>query len=316
MEKQVIEKELIIIGGGPAGLTAATYGARAKLDLLLLENQILGGQVRNSYTIENYPGFKKISGVELADMMQEQAEGVGATIDEFDEIESVDFSTNPKIVETGDYIYKTKTVIIATGASPKNLPIPSEEKFKGKGIHYCAVCDGAMYQDKIIMVVGGGNSALEEAVFLTKFAKKVIMVRRFDYFRGERANVDEVMNNPKIEVMFNYDLVDVDGSDFVEKAKIKNTLTNEIEEIQIDAVFGFIGTEPKTELFKDYINTNNSGYITTGEDMKTNVEGVYAAGDVREKHFRQITTAVADGTIAVLEAEKYIVEDKKSRGVK
>ncbi|ATD53905.1 thioredoxin-disulfide reductase [Clostridium chauvoei] len=311
MDKEIKFKELIIIGGGPAGLTSAIYATRAKIDMLLLEDKILGGQVRNSYTIENYPGFKKISGTELSDLMQQQAEELGAEIDEFDVIEKVDFSEDEKIIETGDYIYKTKAVIIATGASPKKLPISNESKFAGKGIHYCAVCDGAMYQDKIVAVVGGGNSALEEAIFLTKFAKKVIMIRRHNYFNGEKAIIDEVENNPKIEIMYNYDLVDAYGEDFLQKVKIKNTKNKETKELDIDAIFGFIGTEPKTDMFKEYIKTTSNGYIITDENMKTNVSGVYAAGDVRDKQFRQITTAVADGTIAALSTEKYIVEKRK-----
>ena len=311
MSKEIKNIELMIIGGGPAGLTSAIYASRAKLEMMLLENQILGGQVRNSYTIENYPGFKKITGPELADLMQQQAEELGATIDEFDSIETVDFSGNEKIIETEEYIYKAKAVIVATGASPKKLPIPSENEFAGKGIHYCAVCDGAMYEGKVIAVVGGGNSALEEAIFLTKFASKVIMIRRHDYFNGEKANIDEVMNNPKIEVMFNEDIVDVKGAAFVEKAIIKNSKTNEEKEIEVDAVFGFVGTVPMTDMFKEYLNITSSGYIITNENMQTNVDGVYAAGDVREKQFRQITTAVADGTIAALSAEKYIVEQRR-----
>lgn len=312
MSKEFINKDLIIIGGGPAGLTAAIYGSRAKLDLLLLENQILGGQVRNSNTIENYPGFKKVNGTELADIMQQQAEELGATIDEFDNIEKVDFSGIDKIIETGSYVYKAKTVIIASGATPKKLPVPNEEKFSGKGVHYCAVCDGAMYDDKIIAVVGGGNSALEEALFLTKFAKKVIMIRRHDYFNGEKSTIEEVMNHPKIEVLFSEDLVNVEGNNFVEKAIIRNTKNNTEREIDIDAIFGYIGTEPKTELFKEYLTFEN-GYIITDENMNTNIKGVYAAGDVRKKMYRQITTAVADGTIAALEAEKYIVNEGKTK---
>ena len=311
MSKEKKQKELIIIGGGPAGLTAAIYGARAKLNMLLLEDQILGGQVRNSYTIENYPGFKTVTGSELADLMQQQAEELGAEIDEFDIVEKVDFSGDKKIIETSNYIYETDTVIISTGATSKKLPIPNEEKFSGKGIHYCAVCDGAMYEGKVIAVVGGGNSALEEAIFLTRFAKKVYMIRRYDYFKGEKSTIDEVMNHPKIEVLFNEDLVNVEGKDFVEKAIIKNTKDNSEKELELDAIFGYIGTEPKTTLFKDYLNLNH-GYIVTDENMRTNIEGIYAAGDVREKEFRQITTAVADGTIAALQAEKYIVEKNKN----
>ena len=312
MSKEVKHKELIIIGGGPAGLTAAIYASRAKLDMLLIEDQILGGQVRNSYTIENYPGFKKVSGAELADLMQQQAEELGAEIDEFDMIEKVDFSNDEKIIETNSYIYKTDAVIIATGATPRKLPIPNEEKFSGKGIHYCAVCDGAMYEGKVVGVVGGGNSALEEALFLTKFASKVYMIRRYDYFKGEKATIEEVMNHPKIEVLFNEDLVDVDGEDFMEKAIIKNTIDGSEKVMNMDAIFGFIGTEPKTEHFKEFIELTAGGYVKTDELMRTKVHGVFAAGDVREKEYRQITTAVADGTIAALQAEKVIVENKKS----
>lgn len=311
MSKDVKKLDLIIIGGGPAGFTSAIYAARANLDMLLLEDKILGGQVRNSYTIENYPGFKKVSGSELADLMQQQAEELGATIDEFDAIERVDFSGDELIIETGDYIYKPEAVIIATGASPKKLPIPNEGEFSGRGVHYCAVCDGAMYQDKVVGVVGGGNAALEEALFLSKFASKVYIIRRYDYFRGEKATLEDVENNPKIEILYNEDLVNVEGNNFVEKAIIRNTKDNTEREIELEAVFGYIGTEPKTELFRDYINLSKGGYIITDENMKTNIKGVFAAGDVREKEFRQITTAVADGTIAALAVERFIMEKRR-----
>lgn len=308
MEKKIKELDLMIIGAGPAGLTSAIYAARAKLNTLLLENEIVGGQVRSSYTIENYPGFKTVEGGALADLMQEQAQELGADIDEFDLVEKVYLSDDDKEVTTGSYIYKPKALIISTGATPRKLPIPNEAKFSGKGVHYCAVCDGAVYEDKVIAVVGGGNSALEEALFLTRFASKVIMIRRYDYFKGEKTTLEEVLNHPKIEVMYNWDLVDVYGKDFVESAKIVNTKTGDTKDIALDAVFGYIGTEPKTSLFKDYINLTTQGYIPTDENMQTNIKGVYAAGDVREKLYRQITTAVADGTIAALAAEKYIVE--------
>ena len=311
MEKQIKNLDLMIIGGGPAGLTAGIYAGRAKLNTLLLENNILGGQVRNSYTIENYPGFESISGIELADKFQKQAEESGIVIDEFDSIQSLDLSDNEKIVETDDFIYKPLAVIIATGASPKKLPVKGENEFSGRGMHYCAVCDGAMYDGKKIAVVGGGNSALEEALFLTKFAEKVYLIRRYDYFKGEQLLIDKVFNHPKIEVLLNKDLVELRGENFLESVIIKDSKTDELEEMKMDAVFGYIGTEPKTDIIKDYINLNNQGYIVTDENMQTNIKGVYAAGDVREKVFRQITTAVSDGTIALLNAEKYIVERKK-----
>lgn len=310
MSKEIKDIDLVILGGGPAGLTAAIYASRAKLDMILLENSILGGQVRNSYSIENYPGFKYIEGSKLADLMQEQAESLGAVIDEFDPVENVTLDGEYKLVETESYIYRTKALIIATGASPRKLPIPNEGKFSGKGVHYCAVCDGAMYDGKVVGVVGGGNSALEEAIFLTRFATKVYLIRRYDYFKGEKSLLDEVNKNEKIEILYNEDLINVEGTDFVEKAIIKNTLNGEEKSIDIDAVFGYIGTEPKTDMFSDYIELTKNGYIITDENMNTNIPGIYAAGDVREKLYRQITTAVADGTISALEAEKFIISNR------
>ncbi|AOR22373.1 NAD(P)/FAD-dependent oxidoreductase [Clostridium taeniosporum] len=311
MAKQEKEIDLIVVGAGPAGLAAAIYGGRAKLDMIVLEEKIIGGQVRNSYTIENYPGFEKISGSELADIFQKQVESLGVTIDEFDLIENVELYEDKKIVETESYIYKPKSVIIATGASPKKIPVLNESKYQGKGVHYCAVCDGAIYEGKKIGVVGGGNSALEEAIFLTKFAEKVFIIRRHDYFNGEKSLIDEVLNHPKIEVLFNEDLVDLKGENFLDEVVIKNKNTGKLSNLKLDAVFGYIGTEPKTNGFDKYLKVNDYGYIITNEDMETNIDGVYAVGDVREKKYRQITTAVSDGTIALLNAEKYIVQKER-----
>ena len=306
MDKEVKNLDLVILGGGPAGLTAAIYASRAKLNMLLLENALLGGQVRNSFTIENYPGFRTIEGTELADRMQEQAEAVGAVIDEFDTVINVNLEENNNRVETEQFIYKPKAIIISTGAMPKKLPLQNEAEFAGRGIHYCAVCDGAMYEGKVIGVVGGGNAALEEAVFLSKFADKVYIIRRHDYFNGERSTLEEVNNNSKIEILYNQNLVSVKGKEFVEEVVIKNTISGEQKAIRMNALFGYIGTEPKTKTFKKYINLTSKGYIITDERMRTNIPGVFAAGDVRDKEYRQITTAVSDGTIAALEVEKYI----------
>ncbi|ALB48486.1 MULTISPECIES: thioredoxin-disulfide reductase [Clostridium] len=311
MSKEKKELDLIIIGGGPAGLTAAMYAGRAKLDTLLLENELVGGQVRNSYTIENYPGFKSIGGGDLADIFQEQARDLGANIDEFDSIEKIYISDDEKIIETESYVYQPKAVIIATGAAPRKLPIPQEEQFSGRGIHYCAICDGALYQGKKVAVVGGGNSALEESIFLTRFAEKVYLIRRYDYFKGEQSLIDEVFNNPKIEVLLNKDLTQANGKEFLESVIIKDTKTQESSSLDVNAVFGYIGTEPRTKEVKDYIKLNEQGYIITDEDLQTNIQGVYAAGDVRQKKYRQITTAVSDGTIALLNAEKYILRKRK-----
>lgn len=307
MSKETKAIDLVIIGSGPAGLTAAIYASRAKLSVLVLENAITGGQVRSTYTVENYPGFEIIEGNELADKMQNQALKLGAVVDEFDSIVSVTLNNNEKIIETESYIYKPKAVVIASGAAPKKLPIQEEADFSSRGIHYCAVCDGALYEGKTIGVVGGGNSALEEALFLSKFGK-VKIIRRYDYFNGEKITLEEVEKNKDIEILWNEDIKHVRGENKVEVAVLENTKTKEQREVQLDAVFVYIGNEPKTELFKEQITMNNQGYIVTDESMKTNVEGVFAAGDVRDKVVRQITTAVSDGTIAALMAEKYINE--------
>ncbi|MHC1683635.1 MAG: thioredoxin-disulfide reductase [Clostridiaceae bacterium] len=307
MSKETKAIDLVIIGSGPAGLTAAIYASRAKLSVLVLENAITGGQVRSTYTVENYPGFEIIEGSELADKMQNQALKLGAVVDEFDSIVSVTLNNNEKIIETESYIYKPKAVVIASGAAPKKLPIQEEADFSSRGIHYCAVCDGALYEGKTIGVVGGGNSALEEALFLSKFGK-VKIIRRYDYFNGEKITLEEVEKNKDIEILWNEDIKHVRGENKVEVAVLENTKTKEQREVQLDAVFVYIGNEPKTELFKEQITMNQQGYIVTDESMKTNVEGVFAAGDVRDKVVRQITTAVSDGTIAALMAEKYINE--------
>lgn len=307
MSKETKELDLIIIGAGPAGLTAAIYASRAKLKVLVLENATIGGQVRSSYTVENYPGFEVIEGNELADKLQNQATRLGAEIDEFDPIINVKLTDEEKLIETESYIYKTKAVILATGASPRKLPIQEEPDYAGRGIHYCAVCDGAMYEGKRIGVVGGGNSALEEALFLSKFGK-VKIIRRYDYFNGEKVTLEEVEKNESIDILYNEDIKHVRGENKVESVVIVNTKTKEQAEIHLDAIFVYIGSEPKTELVKDQIKTNEQGYIITDENMRTNVNGVFAAGDVREKAVRQITTAVSDGTIAALMAEKYINE--------
>ena len=310
MDKTMQTPELLILGGGPAGLTAAIYAARAKLDVVLLEMILTGGQLRDTKAIANYPGFKTITGEELADLMAEQAKELGAKLVNFSPIQAVSFTDDSKTVETKKALYRPKAVIIATGAVPKRLPLPSEAQFYGKGIHYCATCDGAMYENSVVGVAGGGNSALEEALFLTNFASKVIMIRRYDYFNGAAATIDAVLNHPKIEVMFNWDLVDTAGEDFVTSALLRNTKTGEEKSVALSAVFGYIGTEPKTELFKTDLTLNPQGYIITDENLQTNIKGVFAAGDIREKTVRQITTAVADGTIAALNAEKFIKQRK------
>ncbi|NTV91031.1 MAG: FAD-dependent oxidoreductase [Clostridiales bacterium] len=306
MEKIIKETDVLIVGGGPAGLSAAIYAARAGLGTVVLETRMTGGQMRDSYNIENYPGVAWIKGGDLAAAMTEQAQKAGAVIRSFSRVLDIKLSDEEKTIETKKEIYKPKTVIIATGASHKPIPVPNAELFSGKGIHYCATCDGPNYQDNVVGVVGGGNTALEEALALARFVSRVIMIRRHNYFNGEKSIVEEVLKNPKIEVMFNWDLVDVNGDDFIKSALVRNTISGEEKEIALSAVFGCIGLEPKTELFRELLPLTQGGYITTDEHMNTGIKGVFAAGDVREKSFRQISTAAADGTIAALSADKYV----------
>lgn len=311
MEKKIESIDLVIIGSGPAGLTAAIYATRAKLNSIVLENEIVGGQIIGTYTIENYPGFTSISGEELATRMQTQAAGLGAKIDEFDPIVSVNLSDVDKTIETQNKIYKPKSVIIAAGSQSRKLPIPEESKFHGNGIHYCELCDGAMYEGKDVVVVGGGNSALEGALFLTKYSKSITLVHQFDNFQGNKTNEDELLNNPKVKVIWDSEVRHAIGNEKLEAVSIENIKTKQVSEIKTDGIFVFIGREPATNLFKDSIKLDQWGYIPTDENMKTNIKGVYAAGDIRVKMFRQITTATADGTIAALMAERFITNKEE-----
>ncbi|WP_415876311.1 thioredoxin-disulfide reductase [Clostridium sp.] len=308
MSKQIEELDLVIIGSGPAGLTASIYATRAKLNSIVLENEVIGGQIIGTYTIENFPGFTTIGGAELAEKMRDHAVKLGGKIEEFDPIISVKLSDDEKVIETENKIYKPKAVIIATGSEPRKLPIPEEEKFHGNGIHYCELCDAAMYEGKDVVAVGGGNSALEGIIFLAKYAKSITVVHQFDYFQGNKTNQDAVLNNPKVKIIWNSEVRHAIGENKLESVSIENIQTKEMSEIKTDGVFVFIGRIPATDLFKDAISLNEWGYILTDEKMRTNIKGVYAAGDVRDKMFRQITTATADGTIAALMAERFITK--------
>ncbi|KGM97822.1 thioredoxin reductase [Clostridium novyi A str. 4552] len=311
MGKENKNIDILIIGAGPAGLTASIYTSRLKLSTLILEDEIIGGQIRDAYTIENYPGFTNISGVDLTKKMEEQASASGAIIDEFDKIISVKLTNSEKIIETENHIYNAKVVIIASGAKRRELPIPEEKKFHGKGIHYCELCDGHMYDGKHIVVVGGGNSALLAVKFLSKYAEKITIVHQLDYFQAEQRIQDEVFENPKVNVIWNSEIKHAVGNNNISKISIENVKTKETTEVSIDGIFVYIGFIPRTELFKDFITLDKFGNILADETTKTNVEGVFAAGDVRSKSFRQLTTATADGTVAALMSEKFINSKEK-----
>lgn len=304
--KPVIEKDLIVIGAGPAGLTAGIYAGRLKLDTLILENEIVGGQIRDAFLLENYPGFSSISGAELIDKMQAHAEESGAVIDEFDAIEKLQLTDDLKVIETSGAIYKPKSVIIASGAKKRLLPIPEEKKFHSRGIHYCELCDGHMYEGKEIAVVGGGNSALLAVKLLSKYATKITIVQQFDFFNAETKVQDEIFNNPKVEILWNSEIISASGSDHLEAIQIQNTKTKEVVTKNLTGVFVYIGYIPGTDLYKEFVTLDKFGNIDANESTETNIKGVFAAGDIRSKAFRQVTTAVSDGTVAALNAEKYI----------
>lgn len=303
-EEKVID--LFIIGAGITGLTAGIYTSKLKLSTLILEDELVGGQIREAYNIENYPGFSSITGNELVTRTREQYESSGGELDEFNSIKSVILTNTEKIIETETFIYRPHAVIIASGSKRKSLPIPEEKQFYGKGIHYCELCDGSLYEGKHLLVVGGGNSALNAAVFLTRYAAKITIIHRSSSFRADKKTIDEVLTNNKISVIFNSEIRNAIGSNFLEKVIYVNNLTNESSELIVDGIFVYIGLSPRTEMYKEFLDIDNHGHIIAGESCETNIKGVYAAGDVRTKRFRQLTTAVSDGTVAALMAEDYI----------
>ena len=307
-----IHKEVIIVGSGPAGLTAAIYAARADLKPIIFEGDQPGGQLTTTNDVENYPGFEAgISGPDLMDVMRKQAVRFGAE-SRFEYVTKVDFSSKPHHVWVGNKEYTADAVIIATGASARYLGIPSEEKLKGFGVSACATCDGFFYRDKEVFVVGGGDSALEEAGFLTKFAAKVYLIHRRDEFRGSKIMIKRVLDNPKVEVLYNTTIAEVlgePGAGGVVAAILKDTVTGETREHKIDGIFMAIGHTPNTKIFQDYLKVDETGYLITQPDSTaTDVEGVFAAGDVRDRVYRQAITAAGNGCMAALEAERYITE--------
>lgn len=301
--------DTVILGGGPAGLSAGIYLARSKAKTAIIETSMLGGQPSNYLEIENYPGFKSIGGYELMEKFEDHLDSFGVEKFEMLEIKSVDLNASPKVIVTSDGIFKSKTVIIACGAQCKKLGINGEKEFLGKGVSYCAICDGALYQDKTVAVVGGGNSALEEAIYLTKFAKKVYVIHRRDSFRADKIVQERAFSNNKIEFILNASPIEINGSDVVDSIKIKDTKTDDIKNIKVDGVFPYIGYSPNIECLACQLVQDENGFLVTDETMQTSIQGVFAAGDVRRTPLRQVITAASDGAISAVYAGKYLEEN-------
>ncbi len=308
IKKEISRPDVFIIGAGPAGITAAIYAARAGLSAVISENSVVGGQISQSSMVGNYPGFENITGAELAEKFRGHLYSLGMQIEEFDPIERAEFSHGEKRIFTGTHIYEPLSVIIASGASPRKLPLKDAEKFEGRGIHYCALCDGNAYKGMNVGVVGGGSAAAEEALYLSGIAEKVVVIRRKNYFHAEKPLVDKMERTPNIDVLYNTDIVGLQGEKFLSGVRLKDVSSPEGRryDIPLSALFVYIGREPGTELFGKSITLDRYGYIITDEDMRTDIDGVFAAGDVRAKRYRQIVTAVSDGAAAALSAERYI----------
>ena len=298
--------DIIILGGGPAGLSAAIYAARSAAKTAIIDISMLGGQPSNYLELENYPGFAKIGGYDLMEKFEEHADMFGIQKFPMEEIQSVDLTSDIKTVTTLNGEFKAKSIIIATGAQSKKLGVEGEKEFVGRGVSYCAVCDGAFYKDKVVAVVGGGNAAVEEASYLTKFASKVYLIHRRDELRADKIVQERAFKNEKLEFIYDTIVNKINGENLVKSATIENVKTHEIKDLTIDGIFPYIGFEPNADLFTGQVKQDKNGFIIVDEAMQTSVKGVYAIGDVRVTPLRQVITAAADGAIAAVYAGRYI----------
>jgi thioredoxin reductase (NADPH) len=306
---EVKEYDIIIVGGGPGGLTAGMYGARANLKTILIEKFMPGGQIANTEEVEDYPGFEHISGAELAMKMADHAKKFGLEVvsDEVLEIKSEGEARKVAVCASGTE-YVGKQLVIATGGSAVKLNVPGEEEFSGRGVSYCAICDGAFFRDQVIAVVGGGDAAVEEAIFLTKFGSKVVLIHRRDKLRAQKIIQERAFKNSKIEYIWDSVVEEIKGDGKVNSLSLKNVKTGETSNLEVGAVFIFIGFYPNTSMLPEDIKKNDQGYLITDFKMETSIPGIYACGDVREQLVRQITNAVGDGTTAAM-AAVYRIEE-------
>jgi len=299
---------MIIIGSGPAGLAAALYASRANLEPLVFTGMLLGGQVAQTHIVENYPGFPEgIGGQELVEAFKQQAERFGTTI-EFDHVTDIDFSERPFKVTTYSGDHYAKTLVLTTGANPRKLEIPGEEEFTGKGVSYCATCDGHFFTDKDVLVVGGGDSAMEEGLFLTRYANSVTVVHRRDELRAGQLMQARAFNNPKVDFIWDTEITDITGNGVVQKVNLHNKKTGEDSELNTEGVFIFIGHIPNTDLYEGHLEMDEQGYLVVDKFMQTNIPGVFAAGEVADSHFRQVITSAGMGAAAAMQAIHFLEE--------
>ena len=300
--------DVVIIGAGPAGLSAVIYAMRAKLDTLVLEGQGIGGQVLSTYEVDNYPALPGISGMDLGRQMREHAEKLGAKILPENVLEIQDFTTYKKVI-TQQNEYETKTVVITAGAHHSLLGVPGEKELTGMGVSYCATCDGAFYKNAEVAVVGGGDVAVEDAIFLARGCSKVYLIHRRDELRSAKILQEALFALPNVEIIWNSEVSTIRGEEEVEGVLLHNKVTGEDKELSVEGVFIAIGIEPTTGAFQSLLETDEKGYICAGEDCKTSVPGIFAAGDVRTKRLRQIITAAADGANAITSVQDYLLEN-------
>lgn len=301
-------KDIIIVGGGVSGLSAAIYAGRAELDAVMIEKNFPGGQIVNTSEVENYPGILEINGADLANVMYEHAKKFGAEI-VFDEVIEIKVEGNVKKVKTNSTEYEAKVILLSMGANPRNLGVSRENEFVGRGIGYCAICDGGFYRGKTVAVVGGGDTAVEDALYLSRIAKKVYLIHRRDELRANK-NSQKKLFESNVELVWDSKIVELFGEERLTGVKVENIKDNSTKDLELDGVFVAVGSLPQTELVKDLVELDKQGYIVAGENCATSVDGILAIGDIRTKQLRQVITAASDGAVSIYEAEKYILSEE------
>jgi thioredoxin reductase (NADPH) len=300
-------RDVAIIGGGPSGLTAGLYLCRAKIDAVLLDEQLTGGEAASSPLIENYPGFPEgVSGADLMEKIKAQADRFGLEVKTFAKVMNLGVDGQVKTVQLENGEVGARVVIVTTGRSPRKMGIPGEEEFSGRGISYCATCDAPLFKERVVMVVGGGDAAVEEALHLARFASKVFLVHRRDELRASSYLQERILSEPKMEFIWNSELAEIKGEKMVNSAVVINNLTRQRTEIPVSGIFFYVGNVPNTGFLKDVVELNDDGYIVTDDRLESSVPGIFAAGDVRANYFKQVVLAAAEGALAALSAQRYL----------